>query len=263
MNNDELIFQTIKGLLVDSLRNKFRNHKPETNAMPFHTRLLGKDRLALYSFIHSLNTTFGVSMFEPIAVMLGKKQYISSEAQQIAGTEISSEAHRVIQRIMDELSMAIVDPDKQKEIEEIRAVCQKGSMHKVKLTKIDLKLVSHTGEVLLIDIKTAKPNAGAFKEFKRTMLEWAAATLAVNPDCNVHTLIAIPYNPYAPKPYNRWTMRGMLDLEQELKVAEEFWDFLGGEGSYESLLAVFEEVGIELCSEIDEHFARFRTDGNS
>ena len=27
--------------------------------MPFHTRLLGKDRLALYSFIHSLNTNKG------------------------------------------------------------------------------------------------------------------------------------------------------------------------------------------------------------
>ncbi len=32
--------------------------------MPFHTRLLGTDRLALYSFIHSLNTNFGTSVFE-------------------------------------------------------------------------------------------------------------------------------------------------------------------------------------------------------
>ncbi|MDD2230987.1 MAG: TdeIII family type II restriction endonuclease [Candidatus Cloacimonetes bacterium] len=263
MNKDEVIFQSIKEVLINSLRNKFRNHSPETNGMPFHTRLLGKDRLALYSFIHSLNTTFGVSMFEPIAVILGKKQFKSSESQQAAGIEISSEAHRVIQRIMDDLSTATVDPDKRKEIEKIRAVCRKGSMRRVNLTRIDLKLVSHTDEVFLIDIKTAKPNAGAFKEFKRTMLEWAAATLAVNPDCKVHTLIAIPYNPYAPNAYNRWTMRGMLDLGQELKVAEEFWDFLGGEGSYERLLAVFEEVGIELRSEIDEHFSRFKTSSNS
>ena len=90
-----------------------------------------------------------------------------------------------------------------------------------------------TARLFLFDIKTAKPNAGGFKEFKRTLLEWVAAVLADTPDAKVNSLIAIPYNPYAPEPYNRWTMRGMLDLPNELKVAEEFWDFLGGEGAYE------------------------------
>nr|WP_197702009.1 TdeIII family type II restriction endonuclease [Candidatus Endomicrobium trichonymphae] len=36
--------------------------------MPFHTRLLGKDRMALFSFIHSLNTNFGTAVFEPVAL---------------------------------------------------------------------------------------------------------------------------------------------------------------------------------------------------
>ncbi|MDP3114609.1 MAG: TdeIII family type II restriction endonuclease, partial [Candidatus Cloacimonadaceae bacterium] len=66
-----------------------------------------------------------------------------------------------------------------------------------------------------------------------------------------------PYNPYEPKPYARWTMKGMLDLEHELKVADDFWDFLGGEGAYQDLLDIFERVGIELRPEIDDYFARF------
>jgi len=52
-------------------------------------------------------------------------------------------------------------------------------------------------------------------------------------------------------------MRGMLDLENELKVAEEFWDFIGGQGSYNGLLDCFEKAGIELRPEIDEYFAKF------
>lgn len=52
-------------------------------------------------------------------------------------------------------------------------------------------------------------------------------------------------------------MAGMLDLDNELKVAEEFWDFLGSEGAYDDLLGCFERVGIELRSEIDEYFERF------
>lgn len=226
--------------------------------MPFHTRLLGKDRMALFSFIHSLNTNFGTSIFEPVAKAVASDNFQSALSQQVAGTRISSEAHNVIQNILDNLATANSNPDKPAEIEGIRAVCQQGQMRTVRLTKVDIKLIANDGTVYLFDIKTAKPNAGGFKEFKRTLLEWAAAILADDPSANVQTIIAIPYNPYDPQPYNRWTIRGMLDLQNELKVAEEFWDFLGGQGAYRQLLDIFERVGIELRPEIDEYFARYK-----
>ncbi len=158
---------------------------------------------------------------------------------------------------MDGLATADLTPNKPSEIDAIRKVCRQGEMRTVKPTQVDIKLVNDGGEIFLFDIKTAKPNAGGFKEFKRTLLEWVAATLASNPDAIVHSIIAIPYNPYEPQPYNRWTMRGMLDLNEELKVANEFWDFLGGEGSYNQLLDCFERVGIELRPEIDQYFNRY------
>lgn len=49
----------------------------------------------------------------------------------------------------------------------------------------------------------------------------------------------------------------MFDLPNELKVAEEFWDFLGGRNTYEELLQIFEDVGLELRPEIDAKFATF------
>ena len=248
----------IKEVLKRSLKFKFQNHNPEPASMPFHTRLLGKDRLALYQFIHSLNTNFGTTIFEPVAKALAKDNFRSAESQQVAGKQISSEAFVEIQNIMSKLSTAETNPNKPEEIEAIRKVCQKGKMENVKLTKVDVKLIANDNTIYLIDIKTAKPNAGGFKEFKRTLLEWVAASLAIDPKLNVQTLIAIPYNPYEPEPYNRWTMRGMIDLENELKVAKEFWDFLGGEGSYEGLLDCFEQVGIEMRDEIDEFFSKFK-----
>lgn len=225
--------------------------------MPLHTRLLGKDRLALYAFIHSLNTNFGTSIFEPVALTLAKKHFRSASAQVVAGDKLSTEAQKAIQRIIDELTTANTLPSKEKEIEAIRIACQRGEMIKVKPTRIDLLLESRSNELYLFDIKTAKPNAGGFREFKRTLLEWVAVMLAQNPKAKLNTLIAIPYNPYEPKPYSRWTMRGMFDLEKELKVANEFWDFLGGKNTYEDLLGCFERVGIELREEIDTYFKRF------
>ncbi len=248
---------SIATVLRNSLRHKFQNYNPEPASMPFHTRLLGKDRMALFSFIHSLNTNFGTSIFEPVALALASSRFTSATSQQTAGTQISSEAHRVIQNIMDGLATANTSPDKPNEINAIRSVCQQGEMKKVKLTKIDIKLVAQNGTIYLFDLKTAKPNAGGFKEFKRTLLEWIAATLANNPTMDIQSFIAIPYNPYEPKDYNRWTMRGMLDLPNELKVAAEFWDFVGGEGAYQDLLNIFERIGIELRPEINNYFAKY------
>ena len=63
---------SIETTIKESLRKKFQSYKPESQNMPFHYSLLGKDRMALYSFIQSLNTTFGSSIFEPVAVTLAK-----------------------------------------------------------------------------------------------------------------------------------------------------------------------------------------------
>ena len=248
---------SVEATIRESLRNKFQNYNPESKNMPFHYRLLGKDRMALYSFIHSLNTSFGTSIFEPVAETLAKTRFVKAQSQYEVGAEISEYAQNEIQDIINELTTH-ANPDKRKEIQRIRTVCQKDRMNRLRTVKVDLLVENHEGSRFLFDLKTAKPNISNFKDFKRTLLEWCAIALAKTPDLNIHSLIAIPYNPYEPEPYERWTLRGMLDLKQELKVAEEFWDFLGGNGAYQDLLDCFERVGIELRCEIDQYFERFR-----
>src|SRR4030095_10838362 len=99
----------IETVLRNSLRYKFLNYKPEPASMPFHTRLLGKDRMALFSFIHSLNTNFGTSIFEPVAKAIAINNFKTALSQQIAGTQISSSAFEVIEHIMTGLTTATND----------------------------------------------------------------------------------------------------------------------------------------------------------
>ncbi|MGC8691302.1 MAG: TdeIII family type II restriction endonuclease [Caldisericum sp.] len=247
----------IENVIKESLRTKFKIYKPETNSMPFHYRLLGKDRMALFSFIQSLNTTFGTSIFEPVAEKLADLNFSAAQKQFVVGETISEEAQNEIQHIMNELTTG-KSPDKKEEIERIRKVCNKGTMNNLKTVKVDLFVQSKNGTVHLFDLKTAKPNISNFKDFKRTLLEWAAIYLSKYPKADIYTYIAIPYNPYEPKPYERWTLKGMFDLDEELKVGKEFWDFLGGIGAYEELLNCFERAGIELRPEIDAYFAKFK-----
>jgi type II restriction enzyme len=251
--------ESIEYILEKTLRKKLKNHKPEPSSKPFHTRLLGEDRMALFSFIHSLNTNFGTTIFETIALELAKDNFDIRCWQKSAGTKISSCAKQEIVKIIHKIEHENIKPDKLSEIEMIRKVCQTGEMIDVKkLTKVDVYLEKASGEKFLFDIKTAKPNKSAFVKFKQQLLEWVAAILAENPGAKVSTAIAIPYNPYCPKPYERWTMSGMLDTQNELFVEEEFWNWLTGEAdTYINLLECFKRVGIKLKPDIDKYFKKY------
>jgi len=247
----------IESTIKESLRNKFKKYQPETKCMPFHYRLLGRDRMALFSFIHSLNTTFGTSINEPVAETLAVMNFRFAQRQYIVGADISEQAQSEIQHIINDLTFG-KDANKTEEIERIRRVCKKGVINKLKTVKVDLFVQSSDRTVYLFDLKTVKPNISNFKDFKKTLLEWIAIYLFKNPDADINSYLAIPYNPYEPKPYERWTLKGMLDLDKEVKVAEEFWDFLGGSGAYQELLNCFERVGIELRPEIDNYFKKYQ-----
>jgi type II restriction enzyme len=247
----------IENILKSCLRDKFQHYKPESKVMPFHTRLLGNDRMALFSFIQSLNTSFGTAIFEPVAVALAQINFEVVERQKVVGAEISRDALALIDNIMRELKAAIRHPSRDNEIAAIRKVAQQGKMIRIKPTKADLYLKVKNGDLYFFDIKSAKPNKGEFEGFKRTLLEWTAVCLGENPEANIYSKIAIPYNPYEPEPYARRTMAGMLDLSKELIVAEEFWNFLGCGNVYNDLLDCFKRVGIELKQETDDYFARF------
>lgn len=246
----------IKKTIQDCLRNKFSNYTPVNNEMPFHYRLLGKDRMALYSFMQSLLTTFGTSIFEPVAAELAKNKFKRVETQYDVGREIYAECQQSIQNIVNRLTYN-PRPNKKEELNELKKHIHK-KKNTLKPTKVDLFVESTNGKQFLFDLKTAKPNKGSFQKHKQTLLEWAGIAYTLNPKVKVNTLIAIPYNPYYPNPYQSWTMAGMLDIKNELKVAEEFWDFLGGDGVYQELLDCFEQVGIELRPEIDSYFAKFK-----
>ena len=247
----------IEKILIDSLRHKFMHYSPESKHMPFHTRLLGKDRMALFSFIHSLNTNFGTSIFEPISLFLGTRRFKFIEHQAIAGEYITKDAQECIQMIIDNLTSASVPPNSFTEIEMLRKVCTKGEAKKIKSIKIDLKLISYDDVVYLVDLKSPKPNKGEFIGFKRNFLEWIASILYTNPNTNVIAFLGIPYNPYYPKAYARWTLAGMFDLKNELKVGDEYWNFIAGDDIYNELLYIFEAVGLKVRAEIEAYFLRF------
>jgi hypothetical protein len=242
----------IKNFLILKIREKLTKYNPETSSMPFHFRLLGKDRMALFSFIQSVNTTLGTSIFEKVGQLIAKPLYKEAKDQYDLEGFISNKAVLKIDSIMRELRSARRKPNKKLETKEVLLVAQKGNLGQKLKKKVDLFVIMKNGTECYFEIKTAKPNINEFTGIKKQLLDWIAMRGSVNPRIKIKTFVAIPYNPYEPQPYERWTLQGLFDLNEEILVGPEFWNMLGGSNTYEDLLKVFEEAGIELRDEIDK-----------
>jgi hypothetical protein len=249
-------------LLLYTVRTKLKEYNPETIHMPFHYRLLGKDRYAMFSFIQSMNTTFGISIWEQVAVILAESAGFCVKRQYDLLGEIDPETEKLIQKIHYKLRAGEMEVNKLKEIEMIRESIKKGSLKKDPDSRVDL-FIRIGEEENYFDITSAKPNMKEFSSLKLKLLRWTALRLSQDKNARVFTRVAIPYNPYHPQPYQRWTLKGLYDLNKgEILVGEEFWNFVAGEDVYNDLLDVFKEAGEELREEIDRKFAKFQKEGD-
>ena len=98
-----------------SLRAKFSTYNPtEKTVMPFHARLLGKDRMALFSFIHSLNTTFGTAIYEPVAAALAEQNFAQVVRSKKSNGKISAGAQDTINEIKNGLEREVSLPANRK-----------------------------------------------------------------------------------------------------------------------------------------------------
>lgn len=219
----------IKNLLSSKINDKRSKYVRETTSMPFLVKLMqDAEKVASYSFIHSLATTLGMSVYEKIAEIVASNKYDEVKTGYDVEGEITNEENSVISQILQEIKNGTRTANKEKEIKEILG-CNKNGGRKIKI-RADLFLKKGNDEYY-IEIKTAKPNIDVFVKSKQKLLEWVALRKK-----KVNTILAIPYNPYHPEPYSRFTMQGYLDEEKELYVAEKFWELLGGKGTYEEVL---------------------------
>jgi len=229
-------------LLISKMNGKIDNYSRETTSAPFHDRLLGKGVYDQFSYVQSLNTTLGMSIWEQIAVIICKDAGGYAERQYHLQGTVNSSTDNFIRNYMNELKNNRVRSDKLFEIEEIRKMAGPGALD-YSNSVVDLFL-SFGDREEYIDITSVKPNKKEFQAMKEKLLYWTAMRLGVKSDADVMTRLAMPYNPYDPEPYSRWTDGGLYDLSNgEILVGREFWDHVGQGNVYDDLLDIFSKAG--------------------
>jgi hypothetical protein len=181
-----------------------------------------------------------------MAVLLARKNagYVA-ERQYVLLGRIDPSTEIMINDIHLGILRSKVQGSKEEQIERIRNSIKQGSPDRDPESIVDLFVKTPFGGEFYFDVTSVKPNIKEFRTLKKKLLRWVALRLSTDKAAKVKTALAIPYNPYHPKPYARWTARNLYD-SGEMLVGPDFWNFVAGEEIYEELLDVFREVGKEL-----------------
>jgi hypothetical protein len=239
----------IKELLSSKIEKKLKSYGRETTSMPFLARLIqDSEKIAAYSFIHSLATTLGMSIYEEVSVIIASETSEEAFRNYGVGGVISKAQKTVIADIISKLRNGERKADISREIEEVLAApAENGEFQKS--GNIADFYMKRDGKEYYFEIKTVKPNIDVFEKSKTKLLEWVARKRN-----HINVYLAFPYNPYHPKPYYRFTEVGMMDPPNDFLVGDEYWDFIGGENTFYELLETFDEVGKEFKEKLNKMF---------
>jgi len=232
-------------LLESKIEDKLHRYARETSSMPFLTRLIqDSEKVAAYSFIHSIATTLGMSIYEDVSKIIAEESADECFTKYDVGGVISREQKSVIDDIVRKLRNGEKKVNSRQEIKLVLdASTRDGKAQKE--GRIADFYMRRGGKEHYFEIKTVKPNIDVFTKSKTKLLEWVARRRRP-----IKVFLAFPYNPYHPQPYERFTEQGVLDRGKEFLIGKEYWDFLGGEKTFEELLALFDGVGKKFKDKI-------------
>ncbi|MBU4308788.1 MAG: TdeIII family type II restriction endonuclease [Nanoarchaeota archaeon] len=241
--------EKVKELVRNVILSKIDKYSAETEYKPFFQAIFTKEQILTHTIVHSFYTSFGMSIYEQLVKILAEGVGYEAYTQYDLLGEIDEKTEGVISKIDLELRAGKRKPDMKKEFEEIKNSIQKGKIMNDPDKRVDVFIKKPDGTEIYFDITSVKPNMKEFVALKKKLLRWIGLRLSVEKNAKVLTAIGLPYNPYHPKPYARWTKGNMYD-ENQLMVGQDFWNFVAGEDVYDEFIEIFKEVGEELREKV-------------
>jgi len=241
----------VKELVTTVIISKIEKYNAETEYKPFFQAIFTKEQIITHTVVHSFYTSFGMSIYEQLVKLLAEGAGYEAHTQYDLLGEIDDKTEGIISKIDLDLRAGRRSPDFKLEFEEIKKSIQKGKENNDPDKRVDVFIKKPDGTEVYFDITSPKPNIKEFVALKKKLLRWIALRLSINKNTKIITALGLPYNPYHPKPYNRWTKGNMYDSNQ-MMVGQDFWNFIAGEDIYDDFIEIFKEVGKELRYKIKE-----------
>jgi len=241
----------IQGMIDEHTDNGFdpkqlrplRKESKKGDLKPFHESLLPDGLLKVTEFERSFSTKLGTT-FEECARLIALDNHKHAERGYKVKGPISFKAVKRIEEIISRIGTGGMRSSYLEYVEEIvKLAGDRESVERISIA--DLYIVTRDDTEIFVEIKSPKPNKGQCLEATSRLLQIHGITHKKYP--KVKARYASAYNPYGveKETYKHSFVLNYMDLGDEVLLGKEFWDLVGGQGTYEEILEIYQEVGRE------------------
>lgn len=233
----KIIFEEFRNCVMDTIK---RLGNTETKR-PFHAALLSDEALFWSRFERSFSTSFGQRVVEEISKIVALAGG-AAEAKRQKSTHVQIDKAKD-NAINKHLNL----------IRSSRTVSWESAIDEINRSPVSGDYVNYhvisdlwwrkNGVNHYVSIKTVKPNIDQTAVAKADLLRLVTG----DSSCNVY--FGLYYNPYGElkSSYAHTPPMGIFDFHTDsvVLIGREYWDTLGGAGTYDEILSIAREVGKE------------------
>lgn len=245
--------------VVDKYLQRASSTPSANSGNPFVLAIL-KDFEPILHRIHGLKTSMGNEM-EKIAEIIAVDAWGKANVQRkfVVTVALPKNVFQRIDSIMSVLTSVKKHPNYPEEKKLIYSALQRPSKEIQEHTyELDLRLFdAERDSHYFLEMKGPDPNTTEVSGAKRRLLAALAFGMSKYTTERVDSVIGVYYNNKFPRPYRNPKMLNYFDPAGDMKVHEEFWNFLGKDDrTYFELLGLFEEYGAENKAKIWDGFSK-------
>ena len=242
--------QRVKGVMevwVASQEPKLRRLNTDTmrQGYPFHQLIFSPAAIMAARLERSIVTSMGTELYPRIAVELAHDRFQNVFVEHTAEGEINDAACNMIEQIITELREAgrredRRTPNRAAELNAILSLREGELVHRSVIA--DLYVGDFEGGPLFVELKTPLPNLDIAAESKKKMLYFLTLMSRQNV-VGAKAFLGLTYNPFITREnYRHDFTNRIMDMENEVLIGSELWDYLGGVGAYNELLELVSEI---------------------
>jgi Type II restriction endonuclease, TdeIII len=265
MNNNDpmkLAIQAVIITMMDKIMDNVTSKDPflpekHHASKPLYAALVPDEIFKGSHFERRFVTPFG-NAWEKLALVTAQQGLGYAKTQHLIHGRIKEERLRRITEVLNNLEHSKkgenrIKPDWAEELAYILA--GDGEDIPVQVNCDLFAIDNKTNERYAIEIKAPLPNSDQTKVSKEKLLK----LVAMEPKEIDFGYFALPYNPYGKKENYTWSFPSRwfnMKEDEVILIGNEFWDKLGGEGTYDKFILAVNEIGGSYKERIYREFLK-------
>lgn len=221
---------------------------------PFHTLFFRDEAILAFMMQRSIVTRMGQRLYPELARLIGQARHPGLSLDFLLRVSLPEPVWATVGAIVDDLRHARRKPDHSEEIREVLSSASRVGPTTERTIVLDIFIP--LPRPTFVELKSLRPNLDVCAETKRKILTFEAflrmgkGTILVAggelplPQEEARGFLGLYYG--LRDSYTHSFTERIMDMEAEVLIGPELWDFLGGPGAFEELRRIIEEVKEEI-----------------